>query len=451
MTDPMSAKGHLPRWAHRFTSPAAYKCIYGGRASAKTWTVARLLIARAYERRTRILCLRAVQKSIKDSAKRALEGAIHQYELQDFFRIGQQTIEGSNGSYIFFSGTENVRPAEMKGWEDVDVMWYEEAEGLSHKTAIFLMPTFRKSNCERWFTWNPENRTDWTWWRFVMHPEPDDVIQKVCWYDNPWFSEESNRERLRSLRETPELYTWTWEGQPRDEGFDTKLLPYGLLQECVEGYREGRHDGVQINYPEGGLDVADTGVNAYTMRNGPVIEYVRSWRAVTLDVTCRRADLLSEHFNVNWMHVDAGGVGAGVEPLLAFVNPTRSYSVRPELFGGKVLGPKKRYTRKHTNAEFFARRNAQLGWALRLRALRTRRLRRGEKHVNPQDCLFINPKIRRLEAYLGEMSQPVWRRNPTTGKVELVKRDEDNPSPDMYDATVLAFAGDSLRGLKARG
>ena len=46
MTKPVS----LPRWAYRFTQPARYKCIYGGRGSGKTWAVAHILVAQAAQR-----------------------------------------------------------------------------------------------------------------------------------------------------------------------------------------------------------------------------------------------------------------------------------------------------------------------------------------------------------------------------------------------------------------
>ena len=45
---------------------------------------------------------------------------------------------------------------------------------------------------------------------------------------------------------------------------------------------------------------------------------------------------------------------------------------------------------------------------------------------------------------LSELTQPKYRSNPTTGKIEIDKRgdDEAKKSPDSYDATALAFARD---------
>jgi len=47
--------------------PSRYKILYGGRGSAKSWSVARALIAIAVQKPTRILCARELQNSISDS------------------------------------------------------------------------------------------------------------------------------------------------------------------------------------------------------------------------------------------------------------------------------------------------------------------------------------------------------------------------------------------------
>ena len=119
------------------------------------------------------------------------------------------------------------------------------------------------------------------------------------------------------------------------------------------------------------------------------------------------------------------------------------------------------YERKRPNKEVFARRNIQLGDNLRLRANRTVRLLKaydegraleGSDEISPARAQFINPKIKHLEAFLSDLTQPIRRINPTTGKWELDKRggDENAESPDRFDAVCLAYARDSDHGLRAR-
>ena len=52
--------------------PSRYKVAYGGRGGAKSWGFARALLIGGWKKRTRILCAREVQKSIKDSVHRLL-------------------------------------------------------------------------------------------------------------------------------------------------------------------------------------------------------------------------------------------------------------------------------------------------------------------------------------------------------------------------------------------
>ena len=130
-----------------------------------------------------------------------------------------------------------------------------------------------------------------------------------------------------------------------------------------------------------------------------------------------------------------------------------NYGVKSILFGAKVGGEDTFYERRRTNGKIFRSRNIQMADALRVRANRTARLVKGDKDIDPLDCLFINPDILDFETFLAELAQPVRRQSPQTGKWELDKRggDENAESPDRFDAACLAFARDSEYGLRAYG
>lgn len=437
---------HLPRWAIPFTAPATYKCAFGGRASSKTWTVAHILAASAAQKKMRGMCCRAFGTSIKASAKLALEAAIVHLGLSSHYSVYEYSIRGANGSYFGFTGLERNRE-EIRGWEDLDFVWIEEAQAMTESTARILIPTIRKPGHEFWFTWNPKERTDWVWRRFIVNPRPGDVIAKVNWRDNPWFPAETNEERLYDMRTNPDMYAHIWEGEPDDQGGEKKVLPFYLLEKCIEAYRQGKWSGQGIK--EIGLDIADSGenFNALVGKRGACIVHAEKWRSNILGETARRADRIARESGTARLFYDVQGVGAGVRSYFAEMTE-RPYSTRPEMFGGKVKGGDVRYNYRVSNDEFFARRNAQLGWALRVRAMKTERLLNGEE-VDPDECLFISDKIPRLEEFLAQLSQPAWRES-MTGKTELIKRDEEEASPDLYDAAVLAFSQDSVRGLKYR-
>ena len=448
-------KVQLPMWAKPFCQPARYKTAYGGRASSKTWTFAHLMVADAARQNIRIACCRQHQNSIRESVKTTIEIAIRRLGLQDFFDIQQHVINGANGSHFFFTGLEEKRES-IRGWESVNRVWVEEAQNMTPETAEILIPTLRTAGCEIWLTWNPKNRTDWVWDRFIVHPRQDDVIAKVNWRDNPWFPEESEIERRACEIETPELYAHIWEGEPDDGGGDRKILTYDILRNCIDAYRRGLHKQASGQLVlDAGLDIADGGgdSNALVIRRGPIIESAESWHPAEsgfLTPTAKRAHRKCDEEGVYRIYYDTSGVGSPIRGEFARI-PTKSYALRAVNFGGKVGGANKTFSRGIKNEDMFARRNGQLGWALRLRAMRTVRLLKGE-NVDPTECLFISDKIPRIEQYIAQLSQPVWRDNPTTGKTEIDKRGKEGEekSPDLYDATALAFARDSDNGIRAR-
>ena len=227
-----------------------------------------------------------------------------------------------------------------------------------------------------------------------------------------------------------------------------------MLRKCVEAYDHGLAPSVaDAPLVDGGLDLAYGGVDkcSLVIRRGPCIEYVDVWPGVAgylAPAAVRAHDALAE-WDAYRVYYDATG-GDTIRGEILRLDP--DYQVRPVNFGGAVEHPKAMYETRRTQEQVFARRNAQMAFALRLRANRTVRLLEGDPDVDPVDCLFINPDIPNLEKYLSELTQPQYRTNPTTGKLQIDKRGEENAkSPDAYDATALAFCRDSAdQVLRAR-
>ena len=437
----------MARWARPFANPARYKCVYGGRVSGKTRGFSRLLIAIGSMQKRRIIVCRDHATNTRLTAKIALENEIIEMGLKHIWAFYRYRLYCyATGTSIEFAGIE-YDPDKIRGWEDVDIVWVEEAQKITERAARVLIPTIRKPGSELWFSWNPKKRSDWVWQRFVVNPRPDDVIAKVNWRDNPWLPAASEAERLADLKADPDLYLHIWEGEPDDEGEAARVLPYRMVAACVEAYSEGLHRGAS-GPTHIGLDVGDAGYSALACRRGPVVDGVERFRSAVIGVTARRADRYAQAENADMLVYDAGGMGAGVRSYLVEMG-SLPYVMRPEMFGGKVAGENVLYAYRYTNRDFFYARNAQLAWNLRLRAQRTQRLLSGDD-VDPARCLFINPAIRELEELKTQLAQPTYR-EVTNGRIRLDKFGEDaGLSPDMFDAVCLAFARDSLYGLRAR-
>ena len=71
--------------------------IYGGRYSLKSHTVARYLLIRARQAKTRVACFREFQNSIAESSHQLLSELIKQYELYDFSITNNSIVNRLNG------------------------------------------------------------------------------------------------------------------------------------------------------------------------------------------------------------------------------------------------------------------------------------------------------------------------------------------------------------------
>lgn len=196
--------------------PRRYKVMHGGRGGGKSWSVAAVLLLMAARKPLRVLCTREIQKSIKDSVHRLLQDQIARLGLGSFYEVLETVIRGANGSLFLFSGLQSHTVDSIKSFEGCDIVWVEEAHGVSKRSWDVLTPTIRKEGSEIWLTLNPDMETDETWQRFIATPSPDTWVCQINWRDNPFFPRVLNEERLKARRTMlPDDYAHIWEGRPR--------------------------------------------------------------------------------------------------------------------------------------------------------------------------------------------------------------------------------------------
>lgn len=202
-----------PRVFEPLLYPSRYKGAYGGRGSGKSHHFAEKVIQAALTSPKRIVCIREVQKSIKESVKRLLEDKIKALEVGSYFQVLDREIRGINGSLIIFQGMQDHTAESIKSLEGYDIAWVEEAQSLSARSLRLLRPTIRKQGSELWFTWNPMSADDPidAFLRGDNVP-PDSKVVQANWSDNPWFPSELERERLFDLKYNAGTYDHVWEG-----------------------------------------------------------------------------------------------------------------------------------------------------------------------------------------------------------------------------------------------
>jgi len=202
-----------PRALAPLLAPARYKGAWGGRGSGKSHFFADLMIARCVATKTDAVCIREIQKSLKQSAKKLLESKIEALDVQHLFESTESEIRGSNGSLIIFQGMQDHTAESIKSLEDFDIAWVEEAQTLSATSLTMLRPTIRAPGSELWFSWNPRRKTDPVD-ALLRGPTPPTgtVVVQANWQHNPWFPAELEQERQDDKRDRPDQYDHIWEG-----------------------------------------------------------------------------------------------------------------------------------------------------------------------------------------------------------------------------------------------
>jgi phage terminase large subunit len=196
--------------------PARYKGAWGGRGSGKSHDRAGALVDDSlYERGLLSVCIREVQKSLKDSAKRLIEAKLTEFRLgeADGFKIFSDCIETPGDGIIIFQGMQDHTAESIKSLEGFRRAWAEEAQTLSARSLQLLRPTIRSPGSELWFTWNRRLKSDPVDVMFLGGKRPTGaIVVRANWSDNPWFPKDLEQERLDCLRDEPDQYDHIWEG-----------------------------------------------------------------------------------------------------------------------------------------------------------------------------------------------------------------------------------------------
>ena len=193
--------------------------IYGGRYSLKSHTVARYLLIRARQKKTRIGCFREFQNSIAESSYQLLVDLIRQYNLNDFEPTQNSIINKINGSDFLFKGLWNNEQS-IKSIEGIDVAWVEEAQTVSEKSLEVLTPTVRKDGSQIIYTYNRILEEDPIHKRLVMEGRPNTLVINVN-YDVAlkygWMPDVVRREMEDDKEKRPALYKHKWLGEPYNQ------------------------------------------------------------------------------------------------------------------------------------------------------------------------------------------------------------------------------------------
>ena len=196
--------------------PSRYKGAWGGRGSGKSHFFADGLVDDSTRiRGLRSVCIREVQKTLKQSAKRLIEDKLIEHRLGEAqgFKVFNEVIETPGDGIIMFQGMQDYNAESIKSLEGFHRAWVEEAQTLSANSLKLLRPTIRGEDSELWFSWNPRRKNDPVDVMLRQGETPTGaVVVKANWSDNPWFPDVLEAERRDCLNNDPDQYDHIWEG-----------------------------------------------------------------------------------------------------------------------------------------------------------------------------------------------------------------------------------------------
>ncbi len=202
-----------PRVFAPLLQPSRYKGAHGGRGSGKSHFFAELLVEDSIRiPGLRSVCIREVQKTLKESAKRLIEDKIQSMGVGSQFDVQREQIVTPGNGVMIFQGMQDHTAESIKSLEGFQRAWIEEAQTLSARSLSLLRPTLRAEDSEIWASWNPRRKSD-AIDDFLRTKRPANaVVVQANWRDNPWFPGVLEDERLLDLDLYPDRYEHIWEG-----------------------------------------------------------------------------------------------------------------------------------------------------------------------------------------------------------------------------------------------
>lgn len=406
----------------RLTTVAAdVKCLRGGRGSSKSWRIAEALIQMAVRYDLRILCLRRVQKSIDASSHQLLSDTIKRLGYESEFTITKSSITAKSGSTFRFLGFQSNLDS-IKSIEGVDLCWVEEAHAITAEAWEILSPTLRREGAELWISFNPDYAWSETYIRYVLKAHESWYVEEVNWYDNPWFTDKLNRERLYTLEYYPDRYDNVWNGVPVSE-VPGAVVNRGNLERLFVRPDSHLAKKCKTGVKTAVLDVADDGADDSVLSffDGRFLYRVERMKARDTVQLAVQALKMAEAEGCETLIYDSVGVGAGTKGELNKHSDSKVKFVK-FVAQSAVVRKKSRYRKGRKNEDVFQNLRAQAWWAYRDAVDDS--VRYLETGVVPPDGLFcISNEIPRIyqERIISDSTGVMWE---TTADDKIIIEDK---------------------------
>lgn len=240
-------------------SKKRYAILMGGAGSGKSHAAQqKLLLRMTTEEGVRILVVRKVARTIRQSCFKDFVNLINHYGLANEFQIREtdMTIWHITGNEVIFAGVDD--PEKLKSISSITSVWVEEATELDEADFSQLELRVRgetKSYKQFVLTFNPISEDHWLKGRFFDREDMDVLAIKTTYKDNGFLDREYVKHLEERVAHDPGLYRvyvlGEW-GRPRTGG------------EFYRSYDPQRHVNISSYDPEQPLHLAfDFNVRPY--------------------------------------------------------------------------------------------------------------------------------------------------------------------------------------------
>lgn len=181
-----------------YTNKDRYLVLMGGGGSGKSvFTAQKIIVRMLTEKKHRILVLRKVAKTLRESVFMELKNAISRWGLEKLFKIPKGTssdlhITCINGNEILFAGLDDVE--KLKSISGITSVWMEEASECTPEDFRQLDIRLRGKTLnykQMMITFNPIDINHWLKREFFDHRKPNATVLHSTYKDNRFLDSEA--------------------------------------------------------------------------------------------------------------------------------------------------------------------------------------------------------------------------------------------------------------------
>jgi phage terminase large subunit len=305
-----------PKIEPLFKTKKRFIPIHGGRNSTKSWgAAAKVVISGAAGKKCG--CFREVASSVDKTIYELIGNTIERLKIPGYKDTQKEFKHLPSGGNVFTMGLKGGSKLEtrtrIKGLEDVDIGWLEEAESATYEILNIYSKTIRKPGSQQIYTFNRFLDLDPVYDKFCKNPdEKTTEVININYYDALEYvpqEEIYEAERLKKLDYDSWLHIYG--GEPMSQS-DKAILSRTKVSEAM------RRSPDTTGLIEVGADIARYGDDStvFFKRKGLTVIDTKEYKKQSIPETARQLmDFVDRDKDV-LIKIDDSGLGGGVTDIL---------------------------------------------------------------------------------------------------------------------------------------